>query len=140
MISALAVPRMTERFLGITIPEQGLMYACSYDGLHTITLSSESVAVETDEAGIEDYKLLESKRTALGVMGGVPIHKSERASVSYIFEPSASEQLVNLTHAGAEYELEFPTLSGDWFFATLSRCGGFLVLAEPYDLQIYALS
>lgn len=139
MISALAVPRMAERFLGITIPEHGIMYACSYDGLHTITLSLKSVAVETDEAGIEDYKLLESKGAALGVMGGTPIHKSERTSVSYTFEPGATEQLVNVTHAGAEYEIEFPTLSGDWFFTTLSRCGHFLVLAEPYGLQIYAL-
>lgn len=140
MINALAVPRIAERLLGITIPEHGLMYACSYEGLHTIRLTADPISVETDESGIEDYKLLEAKGTALGVMGGSPVHSDAKTSISYIFDPRASEQVVSVTTGNNEYELEFSTLSGDWFFATLSRCGHYLVLAEPYSLEIYALS
>lgn len=73
----LVIPYIAERFLGVTIPDGGVMYACSYSGLHKFTLE-DMVSVETDASGSEDYDLLKSKGDTLGIFGGAPILEDAR--------------------------------------------------------------
>lgn len=60
----------------------------------------------------------------------------DETSVSYSFDPRADSQLVEVLSAGERHEMSFRTLSGDWFVATLSVDGGYLVVGEPYLLEV----
>ena len=138
MLTALKMPYVAERFLGVTIPDGGVMYACSYVGLHKLTLE-DPVRVETDEEGSEDYAALESKGAALGIFDGAPILEDAQTKIAYVFDPRADTQRIEIHRAGKTETLIFPTLSGDWFFASLSKCGGFLLLAEPYAIEVHKI-
>ena len=136
MISSLKLPYVAERFLGVTIPEAGVMFACSYEGLHKIVLE-DPVRIETDDARSEDYDALKAKGEPLGLFGGTPILSDARTKISYVFDPRADEQRVEVTVDGKSEIIRFATLSGDWFFASLSKCGQFLLLAEPYAIEVH---
>ena len=135
MLTTLKIPYVAERFLGVTVPHDGVMYACSYDGLHKLMLE-DPVRVETDEERREDYAAPESKGDALGIFGGVPILEDARTKIVYAFNARADTQRVEIHRDGKTEALSFPTLSGDWFFASLSKCGDFLLLAEPYAIEV----
>src|SRR4051812_12668922 len=72
MLTPLKMPYVAERFLGVTIPDAGVMFACSYEGLHKITLE-DPIRIETDDERSEDYDALRSMGEALGLFGGTPI-------------------------------------------------------------------
>lgn len=135
MLNSLKMPYVAERLLGVTIPECSVMYACSYEGLHKIVLE-DPVRVETDKERSEDYEMLRSKGDALGLFGGTPILTDSRTQISYVFDPRAKDQRIEVRQAGSSEVITFATLSGDWFIATLSKCGQFLVLAEPYAIEV----
>jgi hypothetical protein len=139
MLSPLQIPPFAERILGITIPDDSTLFACSYDGLHTIELG-DPTHVETDEDGIEDYKLLQSKGPVLGILGGDPILEVGDTKITYTFNDSSRVQRVEVQIGDATQTVEFNTMSGDWFYATLSTSGKYLVLAEPYRLDAYVVA
>src|SRR5215475_3423072 len=58
------------------------------------------------------------------------IHRSSRCS---------DLVTVNCKVHGRSAQIKFQSLSGDWFAASLSDDGRHLVLAEPYDIALYAL-
>ncbi len=140
MLTRVQLPNyIAERFFGITIPDGGRLHACSGEALHTIVLS-DPVVVEHDEDAREDYALMSSLGTPLGIWGsGEPILDDGHTRVEYTFVPGRREMTV-FVHRGDVTELvPFDTFSGDWFAATLSTCGRYLVLAEPYEIEIYAI-
>ena len=139
MLTPLKIPYVAERLLGVTIPEDGVMYACSYEGLHRIAFE-ESVCIDTDEALSEDYEALRARGSARGLFDGVPILADSRTKISYTFDPSAETQRIELSHASRSEVITFATMSGDWFVVTLSKCGKYLVLAEPYALEVCRIS
>ena len=59
--------------------------------------------------------------------------------ISYGFDPKASSVRVAIESTQNTQYIDFRTLSGDWFVATLTPCGEFLVMAEPYLIEAYAL-
>lgn len=139
MLTPLNLPYISERFLGVTIPDKGMMYACSYDGLHQLTLE-DPVRIETNELGREDFDLLQSKGETLGIFDGTPILEDSRTKIIYCFDSTRDAQSVEVQQGEKTEVLAFATLSGDWFFATLSKCGKFLMLAEPYNIEVYVIA
>ena len=139
MIEPIRLPWIAERFLGITVPESGRLSACSYEGLHTIDLSRLPVGVETDATGREDLDRLGAFGAVLGGSGGEPLLRVGTTQIRYRFDPGAPRQRVFLRRVGEVHEVPFVTLSGDWFHATLSRCGTYLVLAEPSGIEAYRI-
>jgi hypothetical protein len=61
-------------------------------------------------------------------------------NISYDFNPTKDSVRVKCNIGGTESEIEFPTLSGDWFSASFSKCGRYLVLAEPYSFEVYEVA
>jgi len=133
------LPYLAERLLGVTIIQNDLMYACSYDGQHTIQLAPK-VSIETTEELAEDYESLSSLGSVLGVMGGTPILDDGETRLSYEFQPSSDFQEVTVERNEEKELIRFRTDSGDWFYATLSEDGAYVVLAEPYSIAIYKIN
>ena len=99
------------------------------------------------EAELTDYApydFIATNRDFLGlVMHGLsantPILAVGQSRVSYDFNPKDDAVAVRLETAAGEEDISFRTFSGDWFAASLSDDGRHLILAEPYDLAVYAL-
>jgi hypothetical protein len=139
LLTRLQVPWFAERLLGITVPEAGRMYACSYEGVHELALA-DPVLVTTDDTHAEDYDFLGSKGQTLGLHGGTPVLQAAGSAIAYSFDPEAASQSIHIRRGSWASRVEFPTDSGDWFYASLSTCGTFLVMAEPYRLHVYHVS
>lgn len=134
MLRKLSIPEFSERLYGFTIPDAGKIYACDHDESFEITLS-ESPEVEV----LEDnpYEFIASFENSLGVPDGVPIHRLNGIEIAYSFD--GRNDFVNITvQQGSHTErVSFRTFSGDWFVGTISKCGKYLVLAEPYLFECY---
>jgi len=60
--------------------------------------------------------------------------------VSYVFEPTRGSQIIYLISQGQRHDIEFQTLSGDWFIASPTPDQSYLVIAEPYYFDVYRVS
>lgn len=85
------------------------------------------------------YEFAAKTSDYFGVSDREPIRITGETKVSYKFDPSAPSVSVLVELAQGTQHINFRTLSGDWFVATLTPSGDFLILAEPYLLEIYAL-
>jgi len=130
------LPRITERIRGFTLPENGVMTVFDYDEVYLVSLQPPSIDVLDDNP----YSFADLHPEHLGVSDSAPIHQVGSANVSYDFDPTAPSQRVRLELGGQTQEISFSTLSGDWFVASLSPDGLYLVVAEPYSLEVYSLS
>lgn len=131
----LELPRIAERIRGFTIPESGVMFVSDYDEIHKVDLS-EPPKIEWIEGN--PYSL-EDRPNCLGVTDVAPILQAGHFKLSYNFDPKANNQDVTLASAEGKKVIPFRTLSGDWFVATLSADGKYLVIAEPYLIEVYQL-
>jgi hypothetical protein len=134
VLRKLFIPTFTERLYGITIPDADKIYACDHDESFEITLGdSPSVQV----LGANPYEFIASFENALGIPNGIPIHRLNGVEVSYAFDGRKDFVIVTVRRGDQTGTISFRTFSGDWFVATLSTCGKYLVLAEPYLLGCY---
>ena len=132
----LELPRISERIRGFTLPAEGKMNVFDYDEVFQLNLGDQiTVEVLTENP----YDFEERTPEYFGVSDREPIRTTETAKVSYNFDPRASSVMVAVESDQGTHHIEFQTLSGDWFVATLTPRGDFLVLAEPYLLEVYAL-
>jgi len=129
------LPRFSERIRGITLPVDGVMHAFDYDEVFKIDLSDVSVEV-LDE---DPYAFADAHAGFLGVSGNEPLLSVGNSMVSYAFDPTGDSQTVHFVSQGQPNDMEFRTLSGDWFFASLTADESYLVIAEPYLLEVYRL-
>ena len=88
------------------------------------------------------YNFIEERNDFLGlVFDGVrenePLLDVGKNRFSYGFNPKNGAVTVSYMIASQTVEIEFPTFTGDWFAASFSEDGRYLVLAEPYDLAVY---
>lgn len=137
MLRKLAVPEFTERLYGFTIPEAGRVYACDHDESFEITLGDiPHIEVLEDNP----YEFIGSFENVLGAPDGVPIHRINDTEIGYTFDGRNDFVKVVVRRGGHSEEISFRTFSGDWFVGTLSKCGRYLVLAEPYLFECYEFS
>ena len=149
----LDIPRTSERIRGITLPEDGAMYVADYDEVFKITLN-ENATVETLDNN--PYEFLESQEHFLGIGEHKPITKCNGNKVTYTFLPpveygTLKHKLRNIFGLNKDYitvkyhisnktgKIKFRALSGDWFVASFSKDGNYLVIAEPYDFEVYKI-
>ncbi|GEM_PF-2378193 len=132
----LNLPRISERFRGFTLPVADEFLICDYDEVLRVSLS-EPVSVEVTDEHPNDFEL---KRTDwFGVSEREPIAQAGSYELSYVFVPKDDFQKITIKSASGSEILSFRTFSGDWFVASFSVDAKYLVLAEPYLLEIYAL-
>jgi len=130
------LPRTSERIRGLTLPENGVMYVCDYDEVFKVTIGNEFEVEYLDD---NPYEFLDSLPHSLGISKGEPILEFNGNSISYKFSSIKDFVTVNCHINGQEIKIEFHTLSGDWFVASFSKCGKYLVLAEPYEFDLYEI-
>jgi hypothetical protein len=130
------LPRFSERIRGFTLPEDGVMYI--FDDDEVFKLDLDSAAAELLERDPDLFA--EQHPGFLGVSDNPPLAESGNATLAYTFDPSADTQAVKLVSHGRTHEVRFRTLSGDWFVATLTADDRYLIIAEPYLLEVYKLA
>lgn len=137
----LSKPPELERIIGFTIPRAGAFYVCDHDEVWRVTLLDHPVFESTDYA---PYNFVEERTDFLGlVFEGLnacpPLLRVGDRAITYNVD--LTQRLVRIEYrlAGTSNLIEFPILSGDWFGASLSEDGRFSVVAEPYELALYAV-
>ncbi|MBS0384142.1 MAG: hypothetical protein JSS00_02195 [Proteobacteria bacterium] len=138
----LAKPRESDRMVGFTIPAGGAFYICDHDEVWRATIVPNPTIQATECA---PYKFIEGRTDFLGlVFKGLPknspLFRVGKNEIAFNFDPKSDIATVNYSVGGQTGQIEFRTLSGDWFAASFSDDGRFLVLADPYDLAVYATS
>lgn len=150
----LDIPRISERIRGITLPYNDVIYVADYDEVFKINLNKKTT-VET--LSDDPYEFLDSQEHILGVKNHKPILESNGNKIKYKFWPAAEygtlkHKLMNIFGLNKDFvtvkylianksgSIKFRILSGDWFAASFSKCGGYLVIAEPYEFEVYKIA
>lgn len=131
------IPRTSERIRGISLPENEVIYVCDYDEVFKIIIGANAEPEVLDD---DPYEFLASLPSAIGVTDLDPIHESYGNSISYNFDPTKDRILVQCKIGNKVNDIEFPILSGDWFAASFSKCGKYVILAEPYRFDLYEVA
>lgn len=139
---AFARPPEWDRLIGFTIPKAGSFHVCDHDEVWCITLGPAPKVQVTDHA---PYDFVQDRSDFLGLVlrgqtRNPPLLSAGGNEIAFDFDPKREAATVRYSVAGREGQIAFPTLSGDWFAASLSDDGQYLVLADPYDLAIYAVT
>ena len=132
----LNLPRISERIRGFTPPEDGVMFVFDYDEVFRITLG-DPPSVET----LRDnpYEFESNHPDHFGVSDKEPILESGSFKLSYQFDSRSNFQNITVESLEKAESIQFRTLSGDWFIATFSPCQKYLLIAEPYLIEVYSL-
>jgi hypothetical protein len=133
----LNLPYLSERIRGFTLSDDGVMCVFDYDEVFRIKLSDSFLAVEVLDDNPYDFE--EQNLDFFGVSDRKPICQLGDFKLSYQFNPYADFQDVILQSPEQCETQRFRTFSGDWFVATFSPCGKYLVMAEPYLIEVYLL-
>lgn len=130
------LPCTSERIIGVSLPIKGVFYVCDHDEVHEVTLSPNvSVRVLNNDP----FEMLESLPLKLSLYEDKPLISINENSISYTFEPTKDYVDVNYIINGETGNIRFGILSGDWFSASFSNCGNYLMLAEPYEYALYCI-
>jgi hypothetical protein len=135
----LSMPPESDRIIGFTIPRGNSFYICDHDEVWSVDIGQPLRVAVTDN---EPYKFVEQSKDFVGLVfsglsANAPLHKVGESEITYAFDPKSDFVIVNYKVASQRGELKFRTTSGDWFAASFSDDGRYLVLAEPYDIAIY---
>lgn len=136
---SLSIPPESDRIIGFTIPKEGAFYICDHDRVWRVTIGAPPSVEVTDHS---PYKFVEGKTDFLGlVLNGLsandPLLRVGQNEIAYDFDSTKDFVAVAYKVAGRSGQIDFRILSGDWFAASFSDDGKYLVLAEPYDLALY---
>jgi hypothetical protein len=132
----LELPYISERIRGFALPVDNELFIFDYDEVFKLSLENiVSVEILDDDPDMFDYKY----PSFLGISEREPILQAGQYELSYEFNAQAASQLVTLKSKEKVENISFPTFSGDWFVATLTPCTRYLVIAEPYLIEIYLL-
>ena len=132
----LELPYISERIRGFSLPVDNELFIFDYDEVFKLNLENTvSVEVLNDDPDMFDYK----HPSFLGISGRAPILQAGQYEISYEFNAQAASQLVTLKSQEKIENITFLTFSGDWFVATLTPCARYLIIAEPYLIELYLL-
>ena len=139
---ALSKPTESDRIVGFTIPKAGTFYICDHDEVWRATIGPTPAVQVTDHS---PYKFIEGRADFLGLVfegfsKNSPLLRVGQNEIAIDFDPKKDFATVNYSAAGRTGQIEFRALSGDWFAASFSDDGQYLVLADPYDLAVYAVN
>jgi hypothetical protein len=137
----LAVPRICERMIGFSVPQDDTVLVVSYEGMHLVRVGAP-VTVERDDThreydlydvdkGIARYRGREWR--ILGLHGGRPILDGlgdERLTLD-----TKAESIAILRGSEETWSTRYENLSGDWAAVTFSPDRRLIVLGCPYDLD-----
>jgi hypothetical protein len=132
-----AIPKISERIRGFTPPKNGVFHVFDYDEVFRVELEGSPKVEVLDknpydfEAECGEYYGVSEKSAVLSQAG---------YRVTYNFDPAANEIAVSVAGPNGKEVIDFPTLSGDWFVATIEENGKYLFIAEPYQLNVYLFS
>jgi hypothetical protein len=134
-------PLESDRIIGFTIPKGGTFYICDHDEVWRVTIGPALGVEVTDH---RPYEFVIGNTDFLGLVfegltANSPLLRVGENEIAYDFNPKSNFVTINYKVGGQSGEVEFRTFSGDWFAASLSDDGRYLVLAEPYDIALYAL-
>lgn len=134
-------PAESDRIIGFTIPRNGNFYVCDHDEVWSVEIAEPPRIEVTDYA---PYEFVGQSRDFVGlVFEGLsenrPLMQAGGNEISWNFDPKADFVTVKCKVGGRAEEVKFRTFSGDWFTASLSDDGKYLVLADPYLLEAYKL-
>jgi hypothetical protein len=132
-------PPQSDRIVGFTIPTAGTFYVCDHDGVWKVKLEATPITELTNET---PYEFVERRADFLGLVfeglnANDPIVRVRQNQIAYDFDPEKDFVTLNYEVAGRSGQIEFRTLSGDWFAASFSDDGKYLVLADPHDIALY---
>lgn len=130
-----------ERIIGFTIPRGDVFFVSDHDEVWRVEFGASPSAEPTEHA---PYAFVENNNDFLGlVFDGLrenqPILRVGSTEISYDFDPKAEFVRVSYRTERQAGTIDFRTFSGDWFAASLSDDGAYLILAEPYELGLYRL-
>jgi hypothetical protein len=137
----LSKPPKSDRIIGFTIPKGGSFYICDHDEVWKVSIG-KTLRIEVTDYSPYEFVARSTDFLGLvfkGLTANVPLLRVGGKEVSYHFDPKSDFATVNYKVNGRSAQIEFQTLSGDWFAASLSDDGSHLVLAEPYDIALYEL-
>lgn len=136
------LPFLSDRLTGFTIPRGGSFYICDHDEVRHIQIAKVPLIEETE---FQPYDFPRDNPDFVGLHFrdyplNAPLKQVGESSISYDFNPKADFVTLKYTICGQNGEIKFRTMSGDWFCASLSDDGAYLVLADPYGLGLYDLT
>jgi len=134
---ALKIP--SERIIGFTIPRDGIFLVCDHNEVWRVHIGPPASIEVTDSA---PYEIADSHADFVGwgQEKGRELKRVGSTQISYAFDPPHDFLTLDCKTSDRVETIKFRTFSGDWFSASLSVDGRFLVLAEPYLLELYDLA
>jgi hypothetical protein len=136
-VRKIPLPRISERIRGFTAPKNGVFFVFDYDEVHKVSLGDQPIVEILDD---DPYVFAEKVQGGFGVSDREPIRSVGDSRLEYKFHPGAPSVTVNVELPDGKRQIEFRTFSGDWFVATFSPCGKYLVLAEPYLIELFEIA
>lgn len=135
-------PPESDRIVGFTIPKAGAFYICDHDEVWRASLGASPTIEVTDHP---TYKFIEGRTDFLGLVfegfsKNSPLLRVGQNEIVVDFDPKKDFATIDYSVAGRRGQIEFRALSGDWFAASFSDDGRYLILADPYDLAVYAVA
>ena len=139
---ALSKPPESDRIVGFTIPKAGSFYICAHDEVWCAAIEPNPTVQVTDH---QPYEFIESRTDFLGpVFEGLrensPLLRVGHNEIALDIDPKKGVATVRYSVAGRTGQIKFRTPSGDWFAASFSDDGRYLILEEPYELAVYAVT
>lgn len=129
------LPHLSERIIGVTLPKDGKFLVCDYDEILEVAIC-DPPQVQPVEG---DPETVEQRTDFIGRWRDNSIHRVGENRITFNFKSTARTVKVKYDCSGRRGLIEFRTLSGDWFYASFSEDGRYLILAEPYAVELYAV-
>lgn len=128
-----------ERVRGISIPQNNTFFILGYDEVYKATIRKKVRTKRTHFDSNEDLAMVDSFKelSFTNRDPNAPIVSNNNNRISYNFDPADDSVEVICNISGEIRKIDFPTFSGDWFCATFSEDGKYMVLAEPYKIAVY---
>ena len=125
-----------QRLMGFTIPRNDEFLMCDHNECWSVRLGmvpevSEIDGSPYDLASRPDFVGAGAHRNGLLQAGGVEI--------DYLFDPNEASVEVRYRSGEKAGSVSFRMISGDWFAASLSEDGAYVLLAEPDVLHAFAV-
>jgi len=131
----------TERIIGVTIPEDGKFYVCDYDEVFEAVIG-EQVSFKVTDFEPNEFAYESSTFIGLNLAGKVantPILSIDDNKITPSFKTGDDYAEIDYDIKKEQGTLKFQTFSSDWFCVSFSKCGQFIILAEPYAIDVYAI-